>query len=982
MHPSLPMATGPKRWPTVERVYHDALARPVAGRAAFLAQACGDDLELRREVESLLAQRTSTDELLEGGAVAAAAGLVSRTGTTTMTARPIGAYHVLSKIGEGGMGEVYRARDVRLGRDVAIKLLPAEFASDPERLARFEREARMLAALNHPHIAAIHGVEDSDGVHALVLELVEGETLAERIGRSGGAGLPIREALDIAHQIADALDAAHEKGIVHRDLKPANIKITRDNLVKVLDFGLAKLDPRVIGDDTQSPTVTIGGTRDDAILGTAAYMSPEQARGQMVDKRADIWAFGCVLHEMLTGHSAFARGTVSDTVAAILEREPDYTALPKPLPGTARRLVQRCLTKDSRQRLRDIGDARLDLRAALDELSSGGDQSLNTGHRARRLPKALVAAALTMVAGLAVWVWRPVRSPADTNLTPGKLERLTFDAGVTRMPQFSPDGRLLAFASDRAGQNNLDIWVQQIDGGAPLRLTDDPADDTAPRFSPDGSQIVFRSDRGGGGVYVVPALGGVARLIAPDGRGPRFSPDGTRISYWTGDFRGNSSVRSTSAAFVAPLAGGAPIQLLSEFVFAREPVWSPDGRSVLILGRRDTTSPVADAFDWWWLPLQGGAPMKTGVLDLPGLRAAQPAPEDWSTSGVLFSDGANLWSIPISESSGRITGEPRQLTFGAGQYADPTIARDGTIAFAALTLDRVIERVSLDDSRSKNVERLYSDGQRTSWRASTTRDGSVIAYERNVQTRWEIWLKNLRTGQQMMLLSVTAPSLLNATISEDGGRVAYTVADEGSGLTGRGFVVDTSGGLPKNVCTGCALHGFLSDNRRVLAEVADHRTIRLYDTVNGSYQTLLASPEGVLDRPHASPDNRWIAFRRSNKSYIARLAPDRPPPEQTWAQVDEPTTTGRPMGWSLNSELAYLLLDTDGFRCVYAQRIDPTTGALRGTPYAVLHFHGNQTVAAGVSTSFGNAVSAAGFVYEAVNMRSDIWKLTPPAFRR
>jgi hypothetical protein len=256
----------------------------------------------------------------------------------------------------------------------------------------------------------------------------------------------------------------------------------------------------------------------------------------------------------------------------------------------------------------------------------------------------------------------------------------------------------------------------------------------------------------------------------------------------------------------------------------------------------------------------------------------------------------------------------------------------------------------------------------------------MIAFERNIETRWEIWLKNLRTNQQVMLISVEAPDLLNATISQDGARVAYTVSD-GSGPTGRGFVLETSGGLPKSVCTGCALHGFLSDNRRVLAEVTDRRTIRAFDIVNGSSETLLATADGVLDRPHASPDDRWIAFRKSGKTFVTRLATKQSPVEQTWAQVEEPTTTGRPMGWSLNSDLVYLLLDTDGFRCVYAQRIDTASGALRGTPYPVLHFHGDQTFAAGVSTSYGNAVSAAGFVYEAIDMRSDLWKLTLQASR-
>jgi serine/threonine protein kinase len=270
------MTAGPNRWDTVERLYHAALARPVERRPAFLADACAGDDALRREVESLLAQPTSADDVLAGGAVVAAAGLVSDIGMSSMTGRRIGAYQILAQIGAGGMGEVYRARDTRLGRDVAIKILPSEFTSHPDRLARFGREARVLATLNHPHIGAIYGIEDEPceagpHIHALVLELIEGETLAGRIARRKGAGLPINEALDIARQIADALDAAHEKGIVHRDLKPANIKITPEGVVKVLDFGLAKLDARAVADGaTASPTITVDDTREGLII-TAAY---------------------------------------------------------------------------------------------------------------------------------------------------------------------------------------------------------------------------------------------------------------------------------------------------------------------------------------------------------------------------------------------------------------------------------------------------------------------------------------------------------------------------------------------------------------------------------------------------------------------------------------------------------------------------------------------------------------------------------------
>ncbi len=284
----------------------------------------------------------------------------------------LGPYEVLGPLGAGGMGEVYRARDTRLGRDVAIKLLPAEVAQDAERLARFRREAHLLASLNHPHIAAVHGLEELDGKLLLILELVEGEDLAERLKRGA---IHVDEALGIAKQIAEALEEAHEKGIVHRDLKPANIKLTPEGKAKVLDFGLAKAYASDADsgktDVSHSPTLTRAGTEAGVILGTAAYMSPEQARGKPVDKRADIWAFGVVLFEMLTGKRLFHGETVSDTLAAVLKTDPDWGLLPAETPPRVRALLRRCLTRDPRQRLRDIGDARIEIETSAAEPATG-----------------------------------------------------------------------------------------------------------------------------------------------------------------------------------------------------------------------------------------------------------------------------------------------------------------------------------------------------------------------------------------------------------------------------------------------------------------------------------------------------------------------------------------------------------------------------------------------------------------------------------
>ena len=322
-----------------------------------------------------------------------------------MSLRPglrLGAYEVLSLLGAGGMGEVYRARDTNLGRDVALKVLPDTFALDPERLARFKREAQVLAALNHPHIASIYGLEESQGARALVLELVDGFTLSDRL--VGGA-LPLDEAWPIARQIAEALEAAHDHGIIHRDLKPANVKVRADGTVKVLDFGLAKVfDPTTItSDSSQSPTLTSPAeTRIGIIMGTAAYMSPEQARGKVVDRRADVWAFGCVVYEMLVGRRAFAGDDISETIARVIEREPDWNALAAVAPRSVVRVVQRCLQKDPQNRIRDLGDVRLELRDAVAEAGQApvATESFALGRRG------IIALAAMLTVGVALGVRR------------------------------------------------------------------------------------------------------------------------------------------------------------------------------------------------------------------------------------------------------------------------------------------------------------------------------------------------------------------------------------------------------------------------------------------------------------------------------------------------------------------------------------------------------------------------------------------------
>src|SRR5580765_2422208 len=343
-------------WLDVERLFHDALALPPQRRVQFLDDSCAGNDALKHDVQSLL-DESADDDFLETPALDPGATYLQAPAHSSLVGRRLSEYEVTARIGAGGMGEVYRAHDVKLGRDVAVKVLPSPMAHDTARIARFKREAQILATLNHPHIAAIYALEESEDVVALVLELVEGATLAERLQQGP---LPLNEALPIARQTAEALEIAHAKGIIHRDLKPANIKAPVGGTVKVLDFGLAKAISEETAQDL-SQLATAHATQEGMILGTATYMSPEQARGLPVDKRTDIWAFGCVLYEMLSGRKAFHGETVTDCLAAIVGQDPDWTLLPPSVPENVVRLIRRCLNKDLQTRLPDIGEARREL---------------------------------------------------------------------------------------------------------------------------------------------------------------------------------------------------------------------------------------------------------------------------------------------------------------------------------------------------------------------------------------------------------------------------------------------------------------------------------------------------------------------------------------------------------------------------------------------------------------------------------------------
>jgi Tol biopolymer transport system component len=841
----------PERWATIDRLYHEALERDASERGAFLADACAGDDALRREVESLIAHDGQA-KFLSTPALADEATLVGRV---------FGPYVISARIGEGGMGEVYRARDAKLGRDVAIKVLPAAFTSDPERLARFEREARMLAALNHPHIGAIYGVEERDGIRALVLELVDGPTLADRLANGP---LPITEALRVAKQIAEALEAAHGSGIVHRDLKPANIKVTPAGVVKVLDFGLAKAVTEGAG-SYQTVSVTVGGTRDGLILGTPAYMSPEQARGQVVDERTDVWAFGCVLYEMLTGRVVFSGATSSDTIAAIIEREPEWRALSDATPAGIRRLLERCLRKDPWQRLRHMGDARLEIedaiaapRTALDSASAADATVARKRGRGNRW----IAAAAAVVIGvtLGAWAISRLRSP-DAG---GPVLRLQINPpaggqfgriGSGRGPNLavSPDGKTVVYGATVDGKYTL--WLHPLDGTA-AHVLPGSEDASGPSWSPDGRYIAFASTKG--------------KLLRIDAAGGTPSPicDIARIfgCVWMPDNRILLGVYGGTLATV-PASGGT-LSRLTTFDTAMADiahVWPqllPGGHFLYWNGsNRPENNGVIYAASFE----KPNERIKLVTSDTSALYTAGPDGNGyllWQRSGTLVAqefDGARL----------RFSGEPRPIADDVGiqtaaAYLAVAVSSSGTLLYAPAGLFQL----TWFDRTGKQLGKLGEPGQYMSVRFSP--DGKQIA-----TTRTEV-------GRELWLIDVEHGSSRRTTFDSRGGFFPQWAPD-GRGIL---FIGDTTTALyhkdPSGVAPDERLASWLPEDFTLTDWSRDGRSIlntrHTVETQNDIW-VVPVTPDGHLSgdgqpRPYLrtpvneaggrfspEPNPRWIAYQ-------------------------------------------------------------------------------------------------------------------------
>jgi hypothetical protein len=782
----------------------------------------------------------------------------------------LGVYEVTALIGEGGMGEVYRARDTKLDRDVALKILPASFASDPDRLMRFEREAKTLASLNHPNIAAIYGIEDlstGSGQAALVMELVEGEDLSTRLGRGA---IRLDEALPIAKQIAEALEAAHEQGIVHRDLKPANVKITRDRRIKVLDFGIAKSVAAPRDDQTRS----LGyATHTGVVIGTPAYMSPEQACGESVTIQSDIWSFGAVLYEMLTGISPFKRKTGAETVARVLESQPDYGVLPAGTPALAERLLRRCLERDRARRLQHMGDVRILVEEALASFEpAAATGSTSTMRRGAWIAIGLVGAVLTGIGiGLVTRRQTPTGMTARWYLSVPFEGRPSVYPFGTRQIAIAGDGSTVAFASNRG------VQIRHVDQKDSVTLA---VGGTNPFFSPDGEWVGVFNDTA---IVKAPVRGGPSVTIT-------HITDRPFGASWRAD--GTIVFASTEGLFSVSAGGGGEPKVIArpdrergETLYAW-PQFLPDGRSILYTAMSANAS-------------EGPQTMLMDLQSLERQRLVAGSSAVYTPRGYLvYASGAKLNAVAFDPAKRAVAGKPAAIP-----GIDVATATDNGAAGFALSDTGTLIFLPLGAVATGRFEWINRRGERQPLDVETQQygyamvspDGTRVALERYTNGRRNVWILDLKRLTQTQLTDGPTEDIVPVW-SADGRRVFFA-----SNRSGNFDVYSQAADGASNATLVLAAPGFQAPN----AMTPDAAQLLIYDKFDDLALLNLAKPDHMQPLLHSgfderlgqvSPDGRWIALNRTSPGIDLKSSCDRSPTSARGARSFRFMAAGTPDG--------------------------------------------------------------------------------------
>ncbi|HTS63290.1 MAG TPA: protein kinase [Candidatus Acidoferrales bacterium] len=836
-------------------------------------------------------------------------------------------YQLVEKLGEGGMGVVFKARDLSLDRFVALKLLSVPRMGDESRQRRFIQEAKAASALNHPGIVTIHEIDRAGDAFFIVMEYVEGKTLEHLIG---SRGLALPDALSYGAQIADALACAHAAGIVHRDIKPGNIIVAGTGRIKVVDFGLAKLThPEESVSGESALTVTAAGsvhTGESVILGTIAYMSPEQAQGRKIDARSDIFSLGSVLYEMITGRCAFATDNRVSTLAAIIAREPQPArTIISGLPPEAERIISRCLRKEPGRRFQHMEDLKVALEELKEETGSGSGASAQAPSRVpsrARVRAGAVGFALFIGLILAYLGFERLltRRAAPIGGIPAnpRLRLVIAAEGELLNPSLSPDGKMIVYAATEEGRTN--IFVQRVSGGARIRLTDGPARDEHPHFSPDGEHISFtrHGSQGTSEICVIPALGGDVSCPVRDALDAAWSPDGRRLAFIVlrpseAEALAVSAIDGSGARVVFRGDSGLP--------FLRNPAWSPRGDQIALV-----RSSGGVAGEVWLAPVAGGAARRL-TSDPTGIFSAGPVftPDGQAVLHQSNRAGAtNLWAVRIS--GGVLT----RVTTGAGPDELPSVARDGTIAFASVRTRTAIFVHDLGPASNRQLTTTTD----LLWAPSFSPDGRDIAFSRGeLDGSWHIWLVPVSGGSPRRLTSGPLPEIYSR-FSPDGEWVLYNTWSAGPDRVWR---VPRQGGAPQPLTPARSeddQYADLSRNGRWLAFVrTENGKVGIYVAgTDGSSARLVVPPEATV--PSWSPDSQWIAFSRSRRFHVGGIYVVR----AGGTDLRQLSETGSwPVWWPDGKRIAYLDMAADGTEQIFTVSADGGKPA----PLSGLHMSGS-----------------------------------------
>jgi eukaryotic-like serine/threonine-protein kinase len=849
------MSPSPDRWRFTEELYRAAVERPAGERAAFLQEACPDE-RLRRDVESLLRFEGRDDTLMRHSPWARSPRIEP--------GMRLGPYEVESRLGAGGMGEVWKARDTRLGRSVAVKVSKTEFSE------RFEREARAVAALNHPNIATLYDV----GPNYFVMEYVDGKPLQEAIPRKG---LSVGESLKVAAQIADALAAAHAAGIVHRDLKPGNVMITSSGQVKVVDFGLARMEvPRNADGDSFLRTA------DGVIAGTVAYMSPEQAQGRPVDARSDVFAFGALLYEMLTGTRAFRGDSAAAILAEILTKEPAPSGR---LPGDVEKLLNRCLRKEPARRAQSMADVKVALLELKEDSESGRLYEALPGPRKGRPVSRLWAAAglvVLAIAGVIVWSNYGARPALPQTIVP-----LTTYPGWELYPSFSPDGNQVAFSWDGGELNNVDIYVKQVDGVTPVRLTTDPAVDSYPAWSPDGRGIAFtRALAGREAVMTIPSIGGPERkLFEITGTSVAWSPDSKWLLFGDGKPAG-LYLYSVVTGERKRLTTAPSDSLGDDF-----PAFSPDGRRLAFI--RKMTDPATNIYT---LSLTdqfqpAGEPVKLS-------KTGKFSPLAWTADGrdLVFSEYGNsivdnFWRLRAN------AGAVATLVMSDGGIG-PAISHQGNrLAFARETTDNNIWRAPTGGEAGKSSAVPLIASTRSDQVGRYSPDGKQIAFVSDRSGQSEIWLANADGSNQVQLTSLPSDQAGSPSWSPDGQRIVFGWIN---GATTQIYAIPVTGGKPlqlTHIPQGGSIPRYSRDGKWIYFASRQTGRFEVWKIPSPQGEPIQVTRNGGYTAEE-SPDGAWLYFTHDESVRTALMkmpaagGPERQVAADVWLRAFAPGRHG------------------------------------------------------------------------------------------